>query len=251
MSHGRDAGGERIKGVFSSEANSWIGAGATKRKVVIRRNYFVEERTEGFVKVQMLGDNFLPTGAPVTIKKEELVAKYIPETDIYLQKTLPAMKAVAKTLARADRLRSQGEVYGAEFEYKNALRMDTQNVRAMFGLALTYMDRDEQDKAQHVLQSLIKLEEAFDVENKYLFNEFGIKLRKARMFEPALSYYAKAFKLCGNDEHLLYNMARIYYDMLDYKRAAVFLKKALQINPGFSHGREFARVLMAKLKAAC
>jgi tetratricopeptide (TPR) repeat protein len=239
---------EEIKGVFSTEVQSWIGSGATRRKTSQTVYYYVEEKADGHVLLQPLNANWLPVSQDSRrMERAEFVKKYRPEPEAYLEKTLPALKELSKTIAKAERMRSKGEPYSAEWEYKKALTMDAANIRATFGLGLTYLDRGEKEKADDLLRQLVKLEEAFDPENKHLFNEFGIKLRRNKMYEQALSYYAKAFKLSGNDENLLYNIARTLVEQGDLPKAAVFLKKALKINKAFPEALKLLGLIQKKL----
>jgi len=238
---------ESFKGVFSTALVLWIGTGATKRKTSKDVLVYAEERQDGTVKTQELNDAFIPSGLVRIVKREDFVAKYKPESAIYTSKTIPALRQLQKTIAKAERLRAQGEPYSAEFEFQNALKLDDKNIRALFGLGLNYLDRGENDRANELLQQLVVLEETFDPENKHLFNEFGIKLRKNGMLDQALSYYARAFKLSSDDEHLCYNIARTLYDKNDIIKAAKFLKKALMINRSFAPALEFLTIIKRRL----
>lgn len=88
------------------------------------------------------------------------------------------MRELQKTIARGERHRKNKEYYSAEYEFKNALKIDEENIRATFGIGLTYLDRGELDKAKMVFKRIYNLNGAFEREHKHLFNEFGIKLRK-------------------------------------------------------------------------
>ena len=83
------------------------------------------------------------------------------------------------------------------------------NVRANFGIGLTYLERGESDKAENIFARLIKLDGAYEEEHKHLFNEFGISLRKNKMFSQSLEYYLRALDLTKKDENLYINIARV------------------------------------------
>jgi tetratricopeptide (TPR) repeat protein len=150
---------------------------------------------------------------------------------------------VAQTVDNADTHREAGELLSAEFEYKNALRVDEEHIRATFGLGLTYLERGETDSAQLVFRRILSLEAAFGPEQKHLFNAFGIKMRKSGMYPQALRYYFKAYRLAKDDEHLLYNISRTYFERKKYKLAMKFLHMALDKHPGFKVALGLSRVI--------
>ena len=156
------------------------------------------------------------------------------------------MRELVKTVARADRYRQRGETYSAEYEYSNALKVDIENVRANFGLGLTYLDRGEKSKAEDIFSRLVKLEATYQPEHKHLFNEFGMKLRKTKMLDEALTYYQQALELSKNDENLYCNLARVYAEKGDNEAAIDALANSLQINPSFDVAVKFLGWLMEK-----
>ncbi len=241
-----DAQRELLQGVFSRPEKKWIGSGATKRKVMQTVYYFAQETQDGVVELRPLNARFLPQGDPLTLPLEEFAANYTPEPEVYAKQTLPALRAVTKNLAKGERLRSQGQPFGAEVAFKTALDMDTDNVRGNFGLGLTYLDQGKTEEATQVLKKLVRLEEAFHPDNKHMFNEFGIKLRKSGMYEQALSYYASAYKLAKDDEHLCYNIARTLYEKGDYAYGKKYIHKALALRADFPEALSLLQVLEKK-----
>lgn len=238
-----DKGGGLFQGVFSTQTHSFVGFGATKRKVKQNIFVFVEEQADGSFAVRSLNRHFIPTGKAGHLTKEELLAGYLPEPDLYMNKVVPMMRQVRETVEIADGHREQGALMSAEFEYKNALRVDEEHIRATFGLGLTYLDRDELDNANLVCRRIITLEAAFGEEHKHLFNEFGIKMRKHRMYAQALRYYFKAYRLAKHDSHLLYNIARTYFEKGKLRLAGKFLDMALAVQPDFAEAQPLLRAI--------
>jgi len=169
----------------------------------------------------------------------------VPAPHIYLQKYLPAMARVEKMVDDADRCRDQGQYFTSEFEYKNALRLDENHIRASFGLGLTYLERGDAQNAHIVFRKLSRLEGALSPEYKHLFNEFGIKLRKNGMYAQALGHYAKALRLSAKDENLHYNMARALVEKGRHKAAVRFLDTALELRPEFPEALRFREFLQS------
>lgn len=237
---------EHFKGAFSSQIDSVVGFGATKRKIKQTITVYAEEQGNGTFRVSLLNKNYIPSGKTQIITREDLLRDYLPEPDLYLNKVAPMLREVARTVDTADAHRDQGALMSAEFEYKNALRLDEEHIRATFGLGLTYLDRGELDSAHLVFRRILTLDAAFGPEHKHLFNEFGIKMRKHGMYPQAVRYYFRAFRLTRDDEHLLYNIARTYYERGKLRLAAKFLDMALARDAHFREGLALARAIEQK-----
>ncbi|SFL51911.1 Tfp pilus assembly protein PilF [Desulfomicrobium norvegicum] len=234
----------RIKGVFSSEKIAKVGAGATVRKTTQTMYWFAEEDDQGVITIQPLNPNYVPSGPKQEIPKEEFLEQYAPEPEFYSSKVYPSIRKLNQTIAKAERFRVNGETYSAEYEFGNALRVDEENIRANFGLGLTYLDRGETGKADNIFQRLIKMEATFEAEHKHLFNDFGISLRKNEMYEQATEYYSKALELSPADENLHYNMARACFAKADIQSTIEHLRTALRLN----NNLEIAKKFLAYLK---
>ncbi|MFU2208269.1 tetratricopeptide repeat protein [Solidesulfovibrio sp. C21] len=227
-----------VKGVFSTDAQDFHGK---RRLGHLTQRVFVHavEQDDGRVVIQRLSRNFIPSGARHVITRERLLADYLPEPSIYINKLVPVMRRLEETVATADRHRERQELFTAEFEYKNVLRLDEEHVKATFGLGLTYLERQEKHNADIVFQKIMCIEAAFTPEHKHLFNDFGIQMRKLGMYDEAMRYYTRAYRLCRTDEHLLYNMARTLYEKGRLRSSRVMLTHALRLNPEFPEGKAF------------
>lgn len=223
---------EPIKGIFSTQEVRQVDTGTGIRKSVQKTFWFVEE-LDGKIEVQPLNANYIPAGKKRFITIEDVIGRFQPEPEFYVTTVFPKMQELADTVDRADGHRDSGENFTAEFEYGNALQVDEENVRANFGLGLTYLDRGETSKANNIFERLVKLDAAFEKKHKHLFNDFGINLRKNKMTKQALEYYDRALELSGGDDHLFYNIARAHFEKKDYARCVDFLLKAINSNPDF------------------
>lgn len=241
---------ELITGVFSTQEVRKVGTGTTTRKSIHKSFWYCKELDSGpeagKIELQPLNSNYIPSGPKRNIEKENFLVDFSPEPEFYFSTVFPRMKEVNKTVARGDRHRDNNELFSAEMEYNNALKVDEENVRANFGLGLTYLERSESDKADNIFSRLLKLEATFEPEHKHLFNEFGIQLRKNKMYKQAMEYYARALELTTNDENLYYNMARAALENKDIDKATDTLLKALEINPVMDESLRFLMWLVSK-----
>ncbi len=237
---------ERIKGVFSSQEVRRVGTGTTTRKSIQKAYWFVEEVDDGSLLVQPLNSNYIPSGPKRSVTLDEFLERFAPEPEFYMNTVYPKIREVNKTIARADRHRKRGESFSAEFEYNNALTVDEENVRANFGLGLTYLERGDNSKANDIFERLVKLDAAFEEEHKHLFNEFGINLRKNKMLDQSLEYYQRAMELSHKDENLFYNIARVYLEKKDFQKTVACLLKTVELNPELEAGLKFLHWMKEK-----
>lgn len=222
---------ENIRGVFSTQEIRKVGTGTTTRKTVQKTFWFIEQQPDGSIESQPLNANYVPTGAKRKISMEDLINKFAPEPEFYLNSVFPKMQELQRTIESGDEHREKGETFAAEYEYSTALKVDENNVRANFGIGLTYLQRGESDKAEDIFQRLVKLDAAFETQHKHLFNDFGISLRKNKMFKQAVEYYGRALELTENDENLHMNLARALMELKDYDQCIQQLLKVLELNP--------------------
>lgn len=234
------AGKEKIQGVFSTQAVQKVGTGTTSRKTIQKTYWFVEEASDGEnILVQPLNVNYIPSGPKRETPKEDFLQKFNPEPEFYLNTVYPKMRELDETIVRGEKHRESGNAYSAEFEFKQATNVDEENVKANFGLGLTYLDRGDDIKANDIFQRLVTLDAAFEPEHKHLFNDFGINLRKNKMLDQALEYYLRGEELEQNDENLFHNIARVYYEKGELGMCVDYLKRSLSINPDMEESKMF------------
>lgn len=242
----RPEGGQKIKGLFSTQTVEKVGTGTTQRKTISKMFWFCTQNDEGLVMVQALNKSLVPAGGSTPVPLEDFLARYSPEPEMYLKNVYPKMQELNSTVQRAEEQRQRGALYSAQFEYENALAVDEENVRANFGLGLTYVERGESVKAKDILGRIVALDAAFAPEHKHLFNEFGISLRKSRMVDQSIEYYTRALAMTETDENLHYNAARAYYDKGDLAKCRGHLDRALALNPAHEEAGKFLEYLNGK-----
>ena len=237
---------ERITGVFSTQTIQKVGTGTTTRKTVKKSFWMADEKEDGTIEIQPLNVNYIPSGPKRKIPKEDFLEKFSPEPEFYVTNVFPKMKELDETVDRGEKHREKGETFSAELAFNSALSIDEENVRANFGLGLTYLERGDDTKANDIFERLVKLDAAFEEEHKHLFNDFGINLRKNKMFKQSVEYYERAIELAASDENLQYNVARVYYEREEFDLAAASLAQALEMNPGFTEAAKFLQFLKDK-----
>ncbi|MGV6996123.1 tetratricopeptide repeat protein [Desulfovibrio sp. QI0430] len=240
-----NSGKTDVRGVFSTQEVRRVGTGTTTRKTVQKTFWFIEQHGKE-IDCQPLNTNYVPSGPKRKITLDELISKFSPEPEFYLNSVFPKMQEIQRSIDNGDEHRENGENFAAEFEYTRALKVDEENVRANFGIGLTYLERGDNAKAQDIFQRLVKLEAAFEPEHKHLFNEFGINLRKSKMLQESFEYYQRALELSPTDENLYMNMARVLLELKDIGQCVDYLLKALELAPRHETSLKFLAWLIQK-----
>ncbi|HJA79723.1 tetratricopeptide repeat protein [uncultured Desulfovibrio sp.] len=234
-----------VRGVFSTQEIRKVGTGTTTRKTVQKTFWFVEQHGD-VIECQPLNTNYVPSGPKRKISMEDLIAKFSPEPEFYMNSVYPKMQELQQSIKQGDKYRENGEGFAAEYEYSRALKVDEDNVRANFGIGLTYLERGDAGKAQDIFERLVKLDAAFEPQHKHLFNEFGINLRKNKMLAESREYYARALQLSPKDENLNMNMARVLLESRDLEGCVDYLLEALRLAPRHEPSLKFLRWLIQK-----
>ena len=240
-----NSGKTDVRGVFSTQEVRRVGTGTTTRKTVQKTFWFIEQHGKE-IDCQPLNTNYVPSGPKRKITLDELFSKFSPEREFYHNSVFPKMQEIQRSIDSGDEHRENGENFAAEFEYTRALKVDEENVRAIFGIGLTYLERGDNAKAQDIFQRLVKLEAAFEPEHKHLFNEFGINLRKSKMLQESFEYYQRALELSPTDENLYMNMARVLLELKDIGQCVDYLLKALELAPRHETSLKFLAWLIQK-----
>lgn len=234
-----------VRGVFSTQEIRKVGTGTTTRKTVQKTFWFVEQHGND-IECQPLNTNYVPSGPKRKISMEDLINKFSPEPEFYMNSVYPKMRELQHSVSQGDKYRENGESFAAEYEYSRALKVDEDNVRANFGIGLTYLERGDASKAQDIFERLVKLDAAFEPQHKHLFNEFGISLRKNKMLAESREYYARALQLSPKDENLNMNMARVLLESKDMEGCVDYLLEALRIAPRHEQSLKFMSWLIQK-----
>lgn len=244
LSHAPDAVSGGLKCAFSDKRTVKVGTGSTTKRHEQNVYWYVEQIAPELFGVWMLNKNGVPTGSRKEMSKDKLLSTYYPELQYYNEHVAPKVMEMTGAVERGDRRREISDFSAAEAEYDIALKLDVENVRAVFGLGLSYLSRGEIKKAHHTFQDLIALEAAFAPEHKHLFNEMGIQLRKNKMFNESVAFYMRALKLGKEDAHLFYNLSRVYYEADDWSGCLNYLKRCLYLDQNLNEALNLLELAM-------
>ncbi len=129
---------------------------------------------------------------------------------------------------------------------ENAVLAREQSMRAEFATALTRLRSGQRARAIAQIESLLTGPKISDPAFRHMFTEFGINLRKSKLSALALRTHLEAHRLSPKDSHILFNAARVTYEMNDIKQTRAFLKEALELSPDLEPARRFLDFLDRK-----
>jgi tetratricopeptide (TPR) repeat protein len=242
----------KIAGYYIEQVKISLGTGATKRKTTGENIFYAEELPSGEIKLSLLNMAGKPTSITEVVEKEEFFQRCQPKPDF-----VPPDKSekLDKFKEKADRHASRGNLHlrnkeynSAEFEFQATLKIDEEHVRANYGMAKLHLEKGEEEEAKKVLYRLTSIEALFEDENKHVFNEVGIDLRRMKMFDQALDSYRKALEINDKDPILNFNMARALIDKKQWEPALASLDRALELKEDFPEALKLAQLLRAKLE---
>ncbi|MFZ5426827.1 MAG: tetratricopeptide repeat protein [Thermodesulfobacteriota bacterium] len=231
-----DSFSEEFRIVVSDKKMNKLGIGGTAQSTARSVYFFAQREKGGEIFIQPLGGNFCPAGDRRAIPLLDLIENYHPEPLFYYNRVKPVMDGVQADIEKGEKNLEAGRHELAEKCFKRALEVDADNVRGIFGLGTAYLEAGKTEEAEELLGRIMNLEMAFAPEHAHLFNQFGIRMRKAGMLRQALDYYGKAAALNERDEHLHFNICRIHYEMDDLDASFDCLAKALDLNGDFREG---------------
>ncbi|MDI6762177.1 MAG: tetratricopeptide repeat protein [Thermodesulfobacteriota bacterium] len=224
--------------IYFKQEEIKLGCGSTAKSTVVDNYYQVVEVGEDHVEIHLLDFSDRPVGKGSILHKDKL-KEYIPCPDYFYNKKKPGELLIERHIQSGDQHFEKREFFSAEYEYDRALSMNQNHLKANLGKGRTLFARGEKEAAKKVFSRLSQLDTLYDKENKHIFNEFGIELRKKKMFQEAISNYLKAVSIDPKDEILYYNLGRACYEEGKREEAVDHLNHALTIKPDFHEAEEF------------
>lgn len=222
---------ENTRLVYVQRTVMTLGTGGTSRNATSENYYEAFPLEDGTFKLILLDLNDQHSVLSEIVKPEELKGEYELVPDYFEEKQSTKKKMIAKKLANGQEHLKQEEYYSAEFEFDGVINMDERNLEAHVAKGESLLAQGDVDGARDTLEKVSGFDELYDKSNKHIFNNFGMTLRKGGFYDKAVESYAKALRMDPTDENLFFNLSRVSYEKKDNKKALLFLKKCLELNP--------------------
>lgn len=218
--------GGMVRCVFSALTPVKMGMGASSRTHESLTFRFVEQTGEEDFASRLLSDRHLPMGEAELITLDELAEGYAPELGYFEEHVVPAM------LGRGtpeDALTST---------------IDGRVFNGLFGLGLVYLERGDPGRAAALFSDLARIGADFEGRDQFLFNDFGIILRKFGLYDLAIAFFLRALDYVRDDENLFYNLARAHYENDDWTRSLDYLIQSHKFAPALEATNDLLRVMV-------
>ncbi len=121
---------------------------------------------------------------------------------------------------------------------ERCLRLENR-MRAEFDVLVKQLDNSPHPQVEAEIERLVQRGAGFTWRQKYMFTEFGLILRRKRRGKLALKCHLRALDLAPHDEHVLFNVARMDYELGNAESAKAHLRAAVAAAPGFEAAKNF------------
>lgn len=227
-----------VLGVYESQKAEKVGAGTTRQTTDLRILWFAAQMPGGDIACQPLTDQHLPSGFVQPVNRDVFLSGYHPVPQVYED----SLRGVVNALR--DRMNGMDSVLAV----KALPREEAMLFRGL--MAFLHVKPDIQPSDADMLSVRTMLDAMRQTKNlvfeyQRVITDAAIELRKKRNFEAAVTYYQKALVLDSGNDHIMFNLARAYFEMGKINEARGMLYQALEVNPELEVARRFLRYLDA------
>ena len=218
--------GAQVRCVFSTTKERRVGRGDQARADQTQTFWFMERAGRDDFRGHLLNDRHVPTSDQVTVSLPALLTDYAPELAYFEELVIPAIRSLGRK------------------KYADSCTIDEDVVNGLFGLTLLYLSRHEIDRAKTLAGDLAGIKTYFEGKNQFLFNDYGIALRKAGLYPEAIACFNRALDYVEDDENLYYNLARAHFENNDWSACLDHLIQSHKFNPQLQVTRDLFRLMV-------
>lgn len=125
---------------------------------------------------------------------------------------------------------------------ERAARLE-RSMRNEFSSLMTLLEKGSTPELERAFSRLLQRGTGFSSQQKFMFSEFGLALRRKHRHKLAMACHLRALELAPFDEYVLFNVARSKFELRDVESARNYLARALAIAPDFATARKFLSFL--------
>ncbi|MBG3875577.1 tetratricopeptide repeat protein [Desulfovibrio oxamicus] len=254
----------QVLGVYVSVRTEHTGMGSTSREVSQRIHWLAacqadgadgadrpdraEKADGGCYILQPLTDAYLPSGLVKELPEADFIEHFLPDADCYDKFIRPAAEALA---AYIDQLPTDVPFSVEQF---SPLALPFDQLRVLDGLLAVLRGRAGLVPRAHdvpdlraMLAGMCRLRMVPDFQNRVA--GVAIDLRRRGDYAAAEYYYERALAVSGQEDRILFNLARVYYETGRTEKAADSLRRALAVNPGLAVAGQFLRFVLTGMRS--
>ena len=196
-----------------------------------RRYFFCWDLGNGSFAIQELDGSYSPKSRPSRISAQDLKNNFVFQPAIL---ATPVSSPDSRQISPQKQVRQATELNDkslAALEKARKTRQVETDLRNSFDKAIRALSRPRDRKgAIAALGQIAETTEGIVPEHKHMFRDFGVSLRKKSLPDLALRCAARAAQLAPEDDHALFNLARILAVLGRYTEAEKHLAKAMKLN---------------------
>lgn len=114
---------------------------------------------------------------------------------------------------------------------KNALRIDSNSLEALYAYAMVCQENEDYNEAMETYYKILSIHEY----REPYFNLGYIHQEYLKVYDVAIEKYSKAIEIEPRYVDAYYNRALCYEELKNYKKAETDLKHALKLDPQYTH----------------
>ncbi|WP_027184665.1 tetratricopeptide repeat protein [Desulfovibrio inopinatus] len=230
-----------ILGVYTTSRKEKVGDGGMRKEYIHSIYWLVVTLGENSYIAVALNDTNLPTSVYNVVTTEELLKSYTPDPKYYLKNVYPVIRSLQTKLKTPEGAATASELSERERHFLVALKLDDISKRS---------EESGFSRARRIILGTPLDEGEFNFAQRKQLNTFGISLRKQKNYDEAIKFYQKGLEVNPDDDHLVFNIARAYFEKGLIAPCKRLLEKALSMNPELKEARRFAEFLETQGKRA-
>ena len=225
-----------VLGSYSSHKKAQLGTGRTTHEQDQIIIWLASQLPTSDICIQPLDPSKLPTGLVTIISSADFFQHYRPEPDCYDICLRPGAKKLSDWMGPAGTPMPQEK---PDKETGLFLRSFLAILHGESGMAVR---ADDPDNLRALAQqaAVMRFFDHFQIS----IASAAVRQRKERNYPLAIDFYSRALQI-KEDDHLLFNTARTYYEMKNIEAAKNCLTRALALNPELTVARQFLDFIAA------
>lgn len=227
-----------VLGVYTSLHASKRGAGTTSHMDQQTIYWFIARAPGGEYAAQPLNDKELPSGMVQQIDEEQFFTNYRPEPEYYDIHLRGVANSLREKINGLQTPKEVPELSEEEDTLRNGLLAFVHgSVGNSFSETDLYTLRTMLDSIRQTKNLVMEYQKTI--------TSAAIVLRRNKDFSKAVEYYRRALKVEGQNDHIFFNLARVFFEMGNLKDCREALNNALAKNPELDMARRFLGYLDA------
>lgn len=225
-----------VIGVYRSRTEEKVGTGTTSKTQENVIHWLVARTPGGDVLTQPLNSQYLPSGFVQNVPEELFLSVYELEIALYDEH----LRSIVISLR--DKLNGKASLSEMDAFSPQEEQMLYALLAFIRGRSVKTVEDSDLLPLRTMLEGM-RLSRDLIFEYQKALTGAAINLRKLRQFDKAVTYYTRALQVEGQNDHVLFNLARVYFEMGRNDDARLTLRKALDINPHMEMAQRFLRYL--------